>query len=153
NDMSDLLILRGDWEAACAACEESLVLFARLADEAATVSQETMTAEPLPPRSFMPTLAWASYYPQIASLAQQAATNAHWLTRRWAAIALRGMGTARLHLGEGSIGRAALQMGWQISSELKLRSDHKQFLLSHTLGWLEAGEYERTLQVTQQVLE
>jgi hypothetical protein len=64
-----------------------------------------------------------------------------------------GMGNARLHLGEGSIGRAALQMGWQIFAERDEQRFFRHYLLHKTLGWLEAGAYEHALQETRQVLE
>jgi tetratricopeptide (TPR) repeat protein len=152
NDLSDVFKRRGEWEVAAAACEESLVLFARLVDEATTQDQRTTTESPtLQP--FSPTLAWTALAPRLASLEQQDPTKRDASARRWAANALMGMGNARLHLGEGDVGRAALQMGWRIFIELNNPRYHVSYVLHKTFGWIEAGNYEHALRETRQVTE
>jgi hypothetical protein len=64
-----------------------------------------------------------------------------------------GMGNARLHLGEGDVGRAALQMGWRIFTELNNPRYHGVYVLHKTFGWIEAGDYEHALRETRQVME
>jgi tetratricopeptide (TPR) repeat protein len=152
NDLSDVFKRRGEWEVATAACEESLVLFGRLADEETTSDQSTTTEE-LPPEPFTPALAWTAFAPRIASLKRQDPTKRNASMRRWGANALMGMGNARLHLGEGDTGRAALQMGWHIFTELNDRRYHVLYVLHQTLGWIEAGNYEQALRETRQVIE
>ncbi len=152
NDLSDVFKRRGQWEAACAACEESLVLFASLADEDTPTGQDTTTQE-LPPYPFTAVLSWSAFFPQIAALARPKPTSSNTTARRWGANALMGMGNGRLHLGEGDIGRAALRMAWQIFTELNEQRFHLWYLLHKTLGWTEAGDYERALREAQQVME
>jgi tetratricopeptide (TPR) repeat protein len=157
NEISDVFKYRGDWEAASAACEESLMLFAGLTDEGATASQGTGQGttmdEILPPRQFASALTWAAFFPLIAPLAQPKPTSGYATLRRWAANALMGMGNARLHLGEGEVGRAAVQMGWGIFSEHHEQRYQQAYLPHKILGWIEAGEYERALREARQVME
>jgi DNA-binding SARP family transcriptional activator/tetratricopeptide (TPR) repeat protein len=152
NDLSDVFKRRGEWEAAAAACEESLVLFARLVDEDTAQDQRTTTEEPTP-QPFTPALAWPTFLPRIAPLARHDPTKRNSGLRRWGANALMGMGNARLHLGEGDIGRVALQMGWQIFTELNNPRYHVSYVLHKTFGWIEAGHYEQGLRETRQVME
>jgi hypothetical protein len=63
------------------------------------------------------------------------------------------MGNARLHLGEGEIGRAALLMGWQIFTDLNDQRFHHFYLLHWILGRTEAGDYESALREAQQILQ
>jgi hypothetical protein len=152
NDLSDVFKRRGEWEVAAAACEESLVLFARLVDEDTTQDQRTTTEDPtLQP--FTPTLAWTAFAPRLAALERQDPTKRDASARRWAANALMGMGNARLHLGEGDVGRAALQMGWRIFTELNNPRYHVFYVLHKTFGWIEAGHYEHALREARQVKE
>jgi len=169
NELSDVFKLRGDWEATCAACEESLVLFTRLADEDTATTGEDATGEDAtdedatdedatptevpPPYTFTPALSWATFVPLIAPLARQKPTSSNSAARLWGANALMGMGNGRLHLGEGDTGRAALRMAWQIFTERNERRFHHHYVLHKTLGWIEAGDYERALRETQQVME
>ena len=152
NDLSDVFKRRGDWEAATAACEQSLVLFASLVDEDTTQDHHTTTEEPTP-LPFTPALAWTAFAPRIASLERQDPTKRDASTRRWAANALMGMGNARLHLGEGDVGRAAFRMGWQIFTEMNDRRYHVFYVLHKIFGWIEAGNYEQALRETQQIME
>jgi tetratricopeptide (TPR) repeat protein len=153
-EFGNLYRRRGDWKTACAASEESLVHFAYLADHKTTPADQAVTPVTfLPPRPFTPALTWETFFPQIAALARRDPTlrNAH--ERRWGANLLMSMGNARLHLGEGEIGRAALAMGWQITFEQNERRYHQQYLLHYALGCLEAGDYEHALHVARQVLQ
>jgi DNA-binding SARP family transcriptional activator len=153
NDISDVFKFRGDWEAAAAACEECLLLFAGLTDEDAVASQRMTSDENLPPRPFIPALSWAAFFPLIAPLARPKQASGNASVRRWAANALMGMGNARLHLGEGDVARAALQMGWGIFTEHHEQRYQQAYLPHKTLGWIEEGEYEYALREARQVKE
>jgi tetratricopeptide (TPR) repeat protein len=145
NRFADVCLLRGEWEAGCAASEESLVLFASLADEDTSVDQTTTTSEELPPAPFTPALSWATFFPQIAPLTRARPTRRNNYARQWGADGLMGMGLGRLHLGEGETGRAALQLGWQIFGERHEQRQMHRYLLFRTFGWIEAGAYEQAL--------
>jgi tetratricopeptide (TPR) repeat protein len=166
DSLSDVFKLRGDWEAACATCEESLMLWADLTDTNTTTMTNQGTDRGTdrgsttptsvhfpPPHPFTPDLAWAAFVPRIAPLARPQPTSSNHVARQWGANDLMGMGNARLHLGEGATGRAAMRMGWQIFTELNGSRFHHFYLLHWTLGWTEAGEYERALREARQVLE
>jgi tetratricopeptide (TPR) repeat protein len=160
NDLSDVFKRRGEWEAAAAACEESLVLFARLIDEDTTqdttqdTAQDQYTAtEGSPLQPFTPALVWTAFAPRLAALERQDPTKRDASARRYAANALMGMGNARLHLGEGDVGRAALQMGWRIFIELNNPRFHVFYVLHKTFGWIEVGHVEQALRERRQVME
>jgi DNA-binding SARP family transcriptional activator len=145
-EVAEVHMLRGEWEAACAATEESLLLFARLADKAATTAEQ-------PPYVFVTGLSWAAFAAQVAQLARPKPTRDNAMLRRWGANGLIWMGIRRLHLGEGDIGREALQMAWRIFVESKEQRFLHHYLLQRILGWLEAGDYERSLHEIQRTLE
>ncbi|MBA3826717.1 MAG: hypothetical protein H0X24_22820, partial [Ktedonobacterales bacterium] len=138
--LSDVALYSGQWEEASAASEESIVLFASTDAEWATV-----------PYSWEPSLQWPQFFARIAALTQSAPTRGNNLARQWGSNGLAEMGAIRLHLGDGAIGRAALQLAWQIFAERNEQRFFRIHLLRKTLGSLEAGAYEAALHEVQRV--
>jgi DNA-binding SARP family transcriptional activator len=81
--LADLFIWCGEWEPACAASEESLVLFAGLAEADPAADPAATTSEEPPPYRFMSAVSWATFFPQIAPLAQSKPTSSNAWARQW----------------------------------------------------------------------
>jgi DNA-binding SARP family transcriptional activator len=146
NTLFEVAAWEGEWEAASAAAEESILLLA--------LSQEGKPApESSAPYRFQTLFAWSSYFPQIAGLLEIEPTRANNRARQWGADGLAKMSAARLHLGDGNTGRAALEMAWRIFTERNEQRFYVYYLLHRVLGWLEMGAYERAWHETQQIIE
>jgi DNA-binding SARP family transcriptional activator/tetratricopeptide (TPR) repeat protein len=144
NISSDVEMWSGQWAAACAAAEESVVLLATAMDE--TKSDARI------PYQFASPMSWATFLPRIAALLRSAPTDASSFSRLWGANGLMGAGIGRLHLGEDDTGRAALEMACQIFGERNEQRFLHLYLLHTTLGWIEAGDYEHAARKVEQVM-
>ncbi len=143
--LCDVAIRRGEWEEACAASEECVVLLAHLMGSHAT--------DTAPAYQFVTPSSWPTFYRYIDALAQATPTHASNRLRPWGAFGLTRVGIARLHLGDGAMGYAAMAMAWQIYQDRNEQRFSYEFLLQRTLGCIERGEYEPILQELLQILE
>ncbi len=144
NVLGGLATSQGQWALACASAEESVLLFAWLSQE----------APPPAPGAyhFATVLAWDDFLTRILPLFTAAPTTANNRARQWGADGLSQMGVARLHLGQGMLGRQALDRAWRIWAERRDVPSQHHKLFEKTWGELEGGSYEHALQGTRTTL-
>ncbi|MBA3822541.1 MAG: hypothetical protein H0X24_01400, partial [Ktedonobacterales bacterium] len=143
NVLSSIHQRRGEWEAECVADEESLVMFAAQA-------RSTDSMFP-PPPPFVRPRDWSTFLPTIAPLLQSQPTLQNNSACQWGAWMLVRLGSARLHLGEGATGRAALALAWQIITQRHEPRFFHLYLLHRIWGLLEDGAYQDAWQEAEQL--
>ncbi len=143
NVLSSVHLRRGEWEAECVVDEESLVMFA------AQARSTDSTIPPPPP--FVRPRDWSTFLPIIAPFLQSQTTLLNNSACQWGAWMLVRLGAARLHLGEGATGRAALALAWQIITQRHEPRFFHLYLLHRTWGWLEDGAYQDAWHEVEQV--